>query len=140
MNNENMYKEASKLLKKRLNKMTRTLEGLLSKAHIDTSKYLRKEIEDMIMVAVEKDDEAREKVSRVRNTLCKHLILELNTLEAAWVRSASEPVENTKSLNTDGKAEDDSSEDGEGDDFTCDTDCSDGSEGVESTSDEVEGS
>ncbi|TGO63902.1 hypothetical protein BCON_0010g00680 [Botryotinia convoluta] len=138
--NENMYKEASKLLKKRLNKMTKTLEGLLSKTHIDTSKNLRKEIEDMIMVAVGKDDEAREKVSRVRNTLCNDLILELNTLETAWVRSASEPVENPMSLNTDGKVEDDSGEDGEGDDFTCDTDCSDGSEGVESTSDEVEGS
>ncbi|KAF7908044.1 uncharacterized protein EAF01_003799 [Botrytis porri] len=140
MNNENMYKEASKLLKKRLNKMIKTLEGLLSKAHIDTSKYLRKEIEDMIMVAVGKDDEAREKMSRVRNTLCNDLILELNTLEMAWVRSASEPAENPMSLNTDRKVEDDSGEDGEGDDFSFDTESSDGSEGVESTSDEVEGS
>ncbi|KAJ8062133.1 hypothetical protein OCU04_008693 [Sclerotinia nivalis] len=138
--NEVMYQESSKVLKTRLNKMIKTLEELLAETHTDTSKYLRKEIGDMIMLAVAKDDEAREKVRLVRNTLRKDLKLELNILEAAWVRSASEPTDSLLSVKTEGKPFDESSDDDDNTEDAEDTDDSNSSDEAQSISDDVEDS
>ncbi|CAD6445389.1 3ebc6d55-2da4-45e6-985d-8108c33c4a1d [Sclerotinia trifoliorum] len=78
-------------------------------------------IGDMIMLAVAKDDETREEV---RNTLRNDLKLELNILEAAWVRGASEPTDGLLSVMAEEKPFDEISED---DDNTEDPEDSDDS-------------
>lgn len=123
------------MLKTELDKMIETLEKLLAKTHTDTSKYLSKEIGDMIMLAVSKDDEAREKV---RNTLRNDLKLELNILEAAWVRGASEPTDSLLSVQAKEKPFDESSVDDDNADNTEDTDASNSSDDARSISDDVE--
>ncbi|KAI9642658.1 hypothetical protein NHQ30_008389 [Ciborinia camelliae] len=138
--NQVMYKESSRKLKSGLKAMTLNLEGLLITVHTDTSDYLRKEIGDMIMLAVAKNDQTRKEA---RDTLRQDLTLELNILEAAWVRGASEPADKLLPAKVDGKPENDSSEEDSEDDDDDDDDVSDdsnSSDGAESISDDVEDS
>ncbi|EDN95069.1 hypothetical protein SS1G_10944 [Sclerotinia sclerotiorum 1980 UF-70] len=101
----------------------------------DHIKNSNEEIGDMIMLAVSKDDEAREKV---RNTLRNDLKLELNILEAAWVRGASEPTDSLLSVQAKEKPFDESSVDDDNADNTEDTDASNSSDDARSISDDVE--
>lgn len=128
--NQIMYCESSSLLKSKLRKMTRNVEEFLTRAHTETSDYLRKEIRDMIMLAVAKDDEAREKV---RSTLRKDLSMGLNILEASWAEVASRPTEKIDPVKMDRKEDDENS-----DDTSDDTDEGDSNERIESTSDDDE--
>ncbi|KAB8300826.1 hypothetical protein EYC80_002754 [Monilinia laxa] len=114
----------------RMKEMTRNVEEFLTTAHTETSDYLRKEIGDMIMLAVAKDDEVRE---RVRSTLRKDLTVGLNILEASWVKVASRPTDKIESVKIY------RNEDGEnGYDTSHETGKSDSTEGVESTSEDDE--
>ncbi|KAF7946128.1 hypothetical protein EAE96_009132 [Botrytis aclada] len=136
--NETMYSESSTVLKTKLAKMTNKLEKLLREAHSDTSHYLREEIRNMIMWAVAKDDEAREKF---RETIRKELTVQLDTLGVAWARGASEPADRFLLVKTETKPDDDSSEDDdEDDDISDNSDSSDDSEEAEGTSDDMEDS
>ncbi|RAL65522.1 hypothetical protein DID88_001088 [Monilinia fructigena] len=128
--NQLMYCESSSLLTSKLSKMTRNVEEFLTTAHTETSDYLRKEIGDMIMLAVAKDDEVREKV---RSTLRKDLTVGLSILEASCVKVASRSMNKIEPVKMDRK------EDDENDDNTSDdAGKSDSIEGVESTSEDDE--